>query len=215
MKPLSVSVLISLCLSALLLAGCSLTYREKVGCRRAEVVLTAYGQAGDALAAACAEEVAAINASTGADQIPDAEVQVTPEAARANAEQIRAATAVRLKLKGFLGNLLDELGKRWPLFAAAGGLAAALWRSLAAKGAQDAVEGLVHAGMDLRDQAKDGKLVSEESVTKVLAFWNSLYGAGKVVKGALADAKAAWAGGMVTVPSAPATTKTVQVPPKV
>jgi len=175
-----------------LLFGCSLTPREKMACRRAEAVLTGIGAAGDPLAAVCGEEMAAVNASTGADQIPKEEVLVTPEAAQANTLAIRADTANRIKLKGFFGNLVDEIGKRWPLVAGLAGVVAALWKTLTARSAQNAVEGMVNAGLDLRQQAKDGKLLSEQSVKDVLAFWNSLYGSKDVIKTFLADAKAAW-----------------------
>lgn len=98
-----------LLIAALLLCvgGC-LSERGKIACRRAEMVLTAYGQQGDKLAAECGKEMAQVNADTDADKIPDSLVELTPEAAKANASAIQTARETRQEVvaagKGLLGN---------------------------------------------------------------------------------------------------------------
>ncbi len=165
---------------------------HKTADRRAELYATGKGKQGDPVGAAVGREMAAVNADTGADRIPADQVPLTPEAADANEKVIRQNTATRLQLKGFFGSLADEVANRWPLGCAALGLGIALWRSLAARQAGQALAGTVQAGMDLRDLAAKGQPITEDTIKQVFAFWNRLSGAGKAVEGALADAKAAW-----------------------
>lgn len=174
--------------AALLPSGC-VNYAHKVADRRAE--LYAKGQ-GDPVGQAVGREMAAVNADTGADQIPAADVPLTAEAADANEKTIRQGTATKVRLKGFFASLLDELGQRWPLFGAAGGLGVALWRSLVARQAGQALTGTVQAGLELRDMATKGQPLTEDAIKQVFSFWNQLSGAGKTVEGVLTDLKTAW-----------------------
>ena len=175
----------------LLSTGC-MPYPVKMAYRQAEVFCKQEGANGNEKAAAIGNGLAAANHYTGADSIPDNEVDIDPPAVKANTDKIGKAQAVKDAAKGFLGNLLDELGKRWPLFCGAAGLSLALWKAISERKAQSAVTGLAHAGMDIRDKIKAGEVLTEDGVKSIFAFWNEAKGARPLVESILATVKAAW-----------------------
>lgn len=115
-----------LCSAVLMLTGC-VTYRDKVGMRRAQGVLFERGKAGDGLALACATEMAEVCVDVGADSIPEVEVSLTAEAASANAQGIKDARKAREALKGTAKAGLDWLGTAWPPAGVAISGLGALW----------------------------------------------------------------------------------------
>jgi len=110
------------------ISGC-FTYRGKVACKRAELVLTDRGQKGDELAAACGKEMAQTNLDTGASEVALTAADLTPEAATANTAAIEAARETRETVVAAGKGLLGSAPWGGAILAALGG-AGALWLRL-------------------------------------------------------------------------------------
>lgn len=111
-------------------AGC-ITQRDRVAYKRAELVLIDRGAAGDALAAACGEEVANANLDTGAGEVALGPADLTPEAAKANSAAIAQARAGRQAIVGALQRAGSYLTDRWPelgVIVTLVGAGAAAWK---------------------------------------------------------------------------------------
>lgn len=133
-------------LAVLFTAGC-FTHRDKVAYRRAELVLKDRGTKGDELAAAVGSEVAEANLDTGASEVAESEVELTPAAAAENAEGIRKARAGRGAILGYVKAGWNWAVGEWPWLAILGGFGAGAWKlyqKLAAyrKGLETVVEGV-------------------------------------------------------------------------
>jgi len=145
-----------------LCSGC-MTYRDKVAYRRGELVLVDRGAKGDELAAATGAEMVEANLDTGANLIPESEVELTPAAAEANAEGIRKARAGRQAIIGALKTGWTWAAGQWPwlgILGTAGAGALALWKRLAAyrKTAEtlvEAVGGATQSGDKVRKTIRD------------------------------------------------------------
>jgi hypothetical protein len=127
-------------------SGC-FTYRDKVAYRRAELTLTDRGVKGDELAAAVGLEVAEANQDTGACEVAETEVELTPAAATENAEGIRKAREGRSAILALAGKAWTWAAGQWPwlgILGTAGAGALALWKRLAAyrKTAEALIEGV-------------------------------------------------------------------------
>lgn len=138
--------------------------------------------------------------------------QVGTAAGMINAEKLRATNDARGAVLAVITGALERGARTGGWIGAACGLGLALWQLIAkrkvrelADKLQDAAVGMVHSGMELRDRARAGEVLNEQTIKNVLDFWNATQDAKGTVGKLLAEVKTAWGS-----PAAPAPTTTTR-----
>lgn len=185
---------------AVLAAGC-VTARDRVAIVRGMLFAQ---QEGGELGQAVADELAQVAVDVGALDVDPATgaivpkdvdpktVEVSAPAARENAAGIAAERKTRRAVLTFLGEFGKELLSRAPWGSAAITLLLAGWALIRKRAVQGALNGMVNAGMDLRDKAKAGEPLGEAAIKAVFAFWSQASGAKADVESTLDAAKKSW-----------------------